>query len=75
MTLAESTFDAARLTSAAQQPGLTQPDGRSTFSLWFTGGIFVDADGRRFVNEPGPYDRWGLPSWTTSSAPQWNCRT
>lgn len=40
-------------------PGLTHPDGRSTFSLWFTGGIFVDADGNRFVNESGPYDRIG----------------
>ncbi|MBJ7338378.1 FAD-binding protein [Mycolicibacterium sp.] len=40
-------------------PGLIHPDGRSTFSLWFTGGIFVDSDGRRFVNESGPYDRLG----------------
>ncbi|BDX31028.1 3-ketosteroid-delta-1-dehydrogenase [Mycobacterium antarcticum] len=40
-------------------PGLTHPDGRSTFSLWFTGGIFVDSGGRRFVNESGPYDRLG----------------
>lgn len=40
-------------------PGLTHPDGRSTFSLWFTGGIFVDAAGRRFVDESGPYDRLG----------------
>jgi 3-oxosteroid 1-dehydrogenase len=40
-------------------PGLTHPDGRSTFSLWFTGGIFVDSDGRRFVNESGAYDRLG----------------
>ena len=40
-------------------PGLTHPDGRSTFSLWFTGGIFIDSDGRRFVNESGPYDRLG----------------
>jgi 3-oxosteroid 1-dehydrogenase len=40
-------------------PGLTHPDGRSTFSLWFTGGIFVNSDGRRFVNESGPYDRLG----------------
>jgi succinate dehydrogenase/fumarate reductase flavoprotein subunit len=36
-------------------PGLTHPDGRSAFSLWFTGGIFVNDDGRRFVNESGPY--------------------
>jgi hypothetical protein len=40
-------------------PGLTHPDGRSAFSLWFTGGIFVNVDGKRFVNESGPYDRIG----------------
>jgi 3-oxosteroid 1-dehydrogenase len=40
-------------------PGLTHPDGRSTFSLWFTGGIFVNSLGRRFVNESAPYDRLG----------------
>jgi 3-oxosteroid 1-dehydrogenase len=40
-------------------PGLTHPDGRSTFSLGATGGIFVDSEGRRFVNESGPYDRLG----------------
>jgi succinate dehydrogenase/fumarate reductase flavoprotein subunit len=40
-------------------PGLTHPDGRSAFALWFTGGIFVNQDGRRFVNESGPYDRIG----------------
>lgn len=53
-------------------PGLTHPDGRSTFSLWITGGIFVGPDGRRFVNESAPYDRIGrevirrqvpLPFW------------
>ncbi|AQA06244.1 3-ketosteroid-delta-1-dehydrogenase [Mycobacterium sp. MS1601] len=40
-------------------PGLTHPDGRSAFSLWFTGGIFVDDFGRRFTNESQPYDRLG----------------
>lgn len=40
-------------------PGLTHPDGRSTFSLGITRGILVDAAGRRFVNESGPYDRQG----------------
>jgi 3-oxosteroid 1-dehydrogenase len=40
-------------------PGLIHPDGRSAFSLWFTGGIFVNDDGKRFVNESGPYDRIG----------------
>lgn len=38
-------------------PGLTHPDGRSAFALWFTGGIFVNQQGRRFVNESAPYDR------------------
>lgn len=40
-------------------PGLIHPDGRAAFALWFTGGIFVDRTGRRFVNESGPYDRIG----------------
>lgn len=40
-------------------PGLTHPDGRSAFALWFTGGIFVNQHGRRFVNESAPYDRLG----------------
>lgn len=40
-------------------PGLTHPDGRSAFALWFTGGIFVDQDGKRFVNESAAYDRIG----------------
>ncbi|OBB59956.1 3-ketosteroid-delta-1-dehydrogenase [Mycobacterium sp. 852013-51886_SCH5428379] len=40
-------------------PGLTHPDLRSAFALWFTGGIFVDQHGRRFVNESAPYDRLG----------------
>lgn len=40
-------------------PGLIHPDGRAAFALWFTGGIFVDSTGGRFVNESGPYDRIG----------------
>jgi 3-oxosteroid 1-dehydrogenase len=40
-------------------PGIAHPDGSTSFSLWFTGGIFVDATGRRFVNESLPYDRIG----------------
>ncbi|MGV0874588.1 FAD-binding protein [Mycolicibacterium sp. XJ879] len=40
-------------------PGLTHPDGRSAFALWFTGGIFVNQGGTRFVNESAPYDRLG----------------
>lgn len=38
-------------------PGLTHPDGRSAFALGFTGGIFVNSEGKRFVNESAPYDR------------------
>ncbi|MGO8848534.1 FAD-binding protein [Mycobacterium sp.] len=40
-------------------PGLTHPDGRSAFALWFTGGIFVNDEGRRFTNESQAYDRLG----------------
>lgn len=40
-------------------PGMVHPDGRAAFALWFTGGIFVNQDGRRFVNESAPYDRLG----------------
>lgn len=40
-------------------PGLVHPDGRAAFALCFTGGIFVDKDGRRFVNESAAYDRAG----------------
>ncbi len=40
-------------------PGLTHPDGRSAFALWFTGGIFVNRHGERFVNESQAYDRLG----------------
>lgn len=40
-------------------PGLTHPEGTSAFALWFTGGIFVDDHGRRFVNESAAYDRLG----------------
>lgn len=40
-------------------PGLIHPDGSAAFALWFTGGIFVDGSGRRFVNESAPYDRIG----------------
>jgi succinate dehydrogenase/fumarate reductase flavoprotein subunit len=38
-------------------PGMIHPDGRAVFSLCFTGGIFVDRNGRRFVNESAAYDR------------------
>ncbi len=40
-------------------PGLIHPDGSAAFALWFTGGIFVNRFGERFVNESGPYDRIG----------------
>ncbi|MFE6863403.1 FAD-binding protein [Nocardia sp. NPDC057668] len=40
-------------------PGLIHPDGRAAFALWFTGGIFVNRHGERFVNESAPYDRLG----------------
>ena len=40
-------------------PGLVHPDGRAVFALCFTGGIFVDKAGRRFVNESAAYDRAG----------------
>jgi 3-oxosteroid 1-dehydrogenase len=50
---------ATDLMDQAWSPGLTHPDRSSAFSLWFTGGIFVNQDGKRFVNESGPYDRIG----------------
>ncbi|BBX20136.1 FAD-binding protein [Mycolicibacterium duvalii] len=40
-------------------PGLMHPDGTAAFALWFTGGLFVDDSGRRFVNESAAYDRLG----------------
>ncbi|MDT5017938.1 MAG: 3-oxosteroid 1-dehydrogenase [Mycobacterium sp.] len=40
-------------------PGLVLPDGRAAFALCFTGGIFVNSAGCRFVNESAAYDRLG----------------
>jgi 3-oxosteroid 1-dehydrogenase len=40
-------------------PGLIHPDGRAVFALCFTGGIFVNRAGQRFVNESAAYDRLG----------------
>ncbi|WP_380878308.1 3-ketosteroid-delta-1-dehydrogenase [Sphingomonas sp. DBB INV C78] len=40
-------------------PGILHPDGRATFALGFTGGIFVDGNGERFTNESAAYDRLG----------------
>ncbi|MDA3624575.1 FAD-binding protein [Saccharopolyspora sp. WRP15-2] len=51
--------DTDLMSEAWWSPGITHPDGTSTFSLWFTGGIFVDGAGERFVNESWPYDRIG----------------
>lgn len=51
--------DTDLMSQAWWSPGLTHPDGSSTFSLWFTGGILVDRHGRRFTNESAPYDRLG----------------
>lgn len=51
--------DTDLLDQAWWSPGLTHPDGRSAFALWFTGGIFVNQDGDRFVNESQAYDRAG----------------
>lgn len=55
----EAGADTDLMEEAWWSPGMTHPDGSSTFSLWFTGGIFVDDDGDRFVNESWPYDRIG----------------
>ncbi|SFT00231.1 FAD-binding protein [Saccharopolyspora flava] len=51
--------DTALMSEAWWSPGITHPDGSSTFSLWFTGGLFVDDAGERFVNESWAYDRIG----------------
>ncbi|OBG90896.1 3-ketosteroid-delta-1-dehydrogenase, partial [Mycobacterium sp. E3298] len=51
--------DTDLLDQAWWSPGMTHPDGRSAFALWFTGGIFVNQDGDRFVNESQAYDRAG----------------
>jgi|SRR5271166_1115185 len=49
--------DVDLMSEAWWAPGITHPDGSSTFSLWLTGGIFVDDAGDRFTNESAPYDR------------------
>ncbi|MDR7303856.1 FAD-binding protein [Haloactinomyces albus] len=51
--------DTDLLEEAWWAPGMIHPDGTSTFSLWLTGGIFVNGDGARFTNESWPYDRIG----------------
>ena len=40
-------------------PGLMQPDGTETFTLGFSGGIFVNDKGERFMDESVAYDRAG----------------
>ncbi|MBX7448223.1 FAD-binding protein [Mycolicibacterium sp. 3033] len=57
-------------------PGLIHPDGTAAFALWFTGGIFVDDQGRRFANESAAYDRLGRAVLTamadgTVTLPYW----
>lgn len=49
--------DVDLMSEAWWAPGITHPDGSSTFSLWLTGGIFVNGEGRRFTNESTAYDR------------------
>lgn len=51
--------DTDLLDQAWWSPGLTHPDGSSTFAIMITGGLFVDNHGQRFVNENWPYDRLG----------------
>lgn len=51
--------DVDLMSEAWWSPGLTHPDGSSTFSLLFAAGIFVDDAGDRFVNESAAYDRIG----------------
>ncbi|MFD4295459.1 FAD-dependent oxidoreductase [Rhodococcus sp. NPDC058532] len=56
-------------------PGVEQPDGTAAFLVGIRGGIVVDANGNRYLNESLPYDRFGramlahndaghaIPSW------------
>ncbi|GAA4481896.1 FAD-binding protein [Rhodococcus olei] len=56
-------------------PGVEQPDGTAAFLVGIRGGIVVDANGERYLNESLPYDRFGramhahngsgaaVPSW------------
>lgn len=40
-------------------PGTLFPDGSAVFTLGVSGGLFVNQDGKRFMNEALPYDRAG----------------
>lgn len=51
--------DADLMDQAWWSPGLMQPDGSATFTLGFSGGIFVDNGGQRFMDESVAYDRAG----------------
>lgn len=53
-------------------PGLAMPDGGTSFTLGFRGGLVVDLTGHRYANESLPYDQFGRamaaaperrPSW------------
>jgi 3-oxosteroid 1-dehydrogenase len=40
-------------------PGVAQPDGTAAFLVGIRGGIVVDANGDRYLNESLPYDQFG----------------
>ncbi|MEE4023405.1 FAD-binding protein [Gordonia sp. PKS22-38] len=40
-------------------PGVVQPDGKPVFNHASRGGIWVNAEGKRFTNETAPYDQAG----------------
>ncbi|MGO4200976.1 FAD-dependent oxidoreductase [Rhodococcus sp. TAF43] len=40
-------------------PGVAQPDGSAAFMVGVRGGLLVDAQGRRYLNESLPYDQFG----------------
>jgi 3-oxosteroid 1-dehydrogenase len=40
-------------------PGVEMPDGRGAFMVGLRGGIVVDAQGERYLNESLPYDQFG----------------
>ena len=49
----------ARLDQAWFCPGVAQPDGTAAFLVGIRGGIVVDANGDRYLNESLPYDQFG----------------
>lgn len=40
-------------------PGVEMPDGSGAFMVCVRGGVLVDANGERYLNETQPYDRFG----------------